>query len=172
MGKINDSQVVVANGGPYSDNAVVPILDSFCLVPNCYTFKMYDSYGDGISSISCDPGSYTIKDKLGVTYSELLTSEANFGTLLSSPFCASLNINDPINAIKIYPNPTHSILKIVTNSLAFEHLTITSLTGQVIYEIGYFKNQTQIDVSTFSKGMYFVQLENSNEKVIRPIIID
>ena len=169
---INDSQVVVANGGPYSDNAVVPILDSFCLVPNCYTFKMYDSYGDGISSISCDPGSYTIKDKLGVTYSELLTSEANFGTLLSSPFCASLNINDPINAIKIYPNPANSILKIVTNSSSFEHLKITSLTGQVIYEIGYFKNQTQIDVSTFSKGMYFVQLENSNEKVIRPIIID
>ena len=168
----NDSQVVVASGGPFSDGLQVPLLDSFCLVPNCYTFKLYDTYGDGISSLNCDPGNYSIKDENGIVFSELQSEDADFGTLLSSPFCASIDTKNPVNSIKIYPNPGNSILKIVAYNYTFDNVRITSLTGQIVHEIETFKNQAQVDVSNFSKGIYLIHFQSASEKIVKSIVVN
>lgn len=65
--------------------------------------------------------------------------------------------------IKIFPNPTNSLLSIVdeTNGLQNATLKITNYLGQVVY-ISTFVSQ--INVSDFSAGMYFLIIEDREIK--------
>lgn len=168
---INDSELIVAHGGPFPDNITLPIIDSVCVIPNCYTFKIYDSYGDGFTSSGCQPGSYTLKNKYGEILSELISDSADFGSLYTAPFCAQINEQDSNDGVKIYPNPTNSILKIVAIGLTYNELKITNITGQILLEKT-FNNQTELNVSNFSSGVYYIQLSSENSTLIRPIIIE
>lgn len=168
---IDNSQIIVAHGGPFPDDIALPIVDSFCLIPNCYTFKIYDSYGDGFTSSGCLPGSYTLKNKYGETLSELISDSANFGSLYAAPFCAKIDENDSNNGVKIYPNPTNSILKIVASGSDYQEVKITSITGQILIERPFY-NQAEINVNHFSSGVYFVQLIGDSTNLIRPIVVE
>jgi hypothetical protein len=51
----NDAQEVFATGGPYDKKQAGTVMrDTFCLVEDCYVFRMVDAYEDGIC---CDFGS-------------------------------------------------------------------------------------------------------------------
>jgi hypothetical protein len=54
---------VIAQGGPYQGGSSITVPTSYAtLTPgNCYSFIIYDSYGDGILS----PGFYMVKDATG-----------------------------------------------------------------------------------------------------------
>ncbi len=58
---INENDEVVASGGPYADFNTQRKVKSVDLETGCYTFAIYDSYGDGMC---CDYGTgwYRIKD--------------------------------------------------------------------------------------------------------------
>ena len=55
--------MVIAQGGPYQGGSsiVVPTAYATLIAGTCYSFTIYDSYGDGINS----PGSYMVKDATG-----------------------------------------------------------------------------------------------------------
>lgn len=76
---------VVASGGTYPsapDGSTVTA--SECLADGCYTFTVFDSYGDGLCC-SYGSGSYTVADASGTTYA----SGASFGSSESTDFCVS-----------------------------------------------------------------------------------
>ena len=75
------------------------------------------------------------------------------------------------NGVKIYPNPTNSILKIVASGSDYQEVKITSITGQILIE-GPFYNQAEINVNHFSSGVYFVQLIGDSTNLIRPIVVE
>ncbi len=56
-----------------------------------------------------------------------------------------------------YPNPVKNILIISNNSL-IEEISITSALGQQIISKKVNNLQTEIDMKTFSKGVYFVKI--------------
>ena len=73
--------------------------------------------------------------------------------------------------IWIYPNPTNSILTIESEQQGLHSIEITSLNGQLIYK-GEMEGTThQIDLSSFSKGVYFVTIWTKEfvrtEKIIK-----
>lgn len=75
---------VVASGGSYSDGANgQAISETFCLETGCYTFAIYDDYGDGIC---CDwgEGSYELIDANGAS---ITVSDGYFGTYEEIDFC-------------------------------------------------------------------------------------
>jgi len=74
-------------GGPYSDENTL-ILEEFCLNPDsCYTFSIFDSYGDGICC-GFGEGNYSIVDENGLP---LLNSTGEFGFEEVNQFCATFS---------------------------------------------------------------------------------
>ncbi len=72
---------VIAAGGPFTENTAS---EEFCADPEqCYTFIIYDSYGDGIFA----PGGYELVDEDGNVLASLL--ENDFGTQENNDFCAT-----------------------------------------------------------------------------------
>ena len=67
------------------------ITETFCLAEGCYTFTIYDSYGDGMFGSNyafCDvDGDYAITDGLGNALVEMTAPNANFGSQASHAFC-------------------------------------------------------------------------------------
>ena len=83
--QISGGAGVVASGGTYPsapDGSTVTA--SECLADGCYTFTVFDSYGDGLCC-SYGSGSYTVADASGTTYA----SGASFGSSESTDFCVS-----------------------------------------------------------------------------------
>lgn len=79
---------VVASGSGYAQNSsyVIPV----CLSDECYTFTIFDSYGDGVYGWGgCPDGSYSITDA-GTGQVLVPMGPVNFGTSYSANFCYPL----------------------------------------------------------------------------------
>ena len=78
----NDGGATVASGGTYgSQPDGSTITETICLVDDCYTFTINDSYGDGICC-GFGNGSYALTNG-----STTLASGGNFGSSESTDFC-------------------------------------------------------------------------------------
>ena len=77
----------------------------------------------------------------------------------------------------VYPNPTNNILNIEMHDVDDQEysISITNILGEKIYEressiISNFKEV--IDLSRFSKGIYFVQASNSESSITRKVVLE
>jgi hypothetical protein len=70
------------------------------------------------------------------------------------------------NRIIVYPNPTNGIFSIHSNAKILE-LAVFSVNGE---ELFYSNNTTEIDLSNYPKGIYFISLKIKNGIVYRKII--
>jgi hypothetical protein len=70
------------------------------------------------------------------------------------------------NKIIVYPNPTNGIFSIHSNAKILE-LAVFSVNGE---ELFYSNNTTEIDLSNYPKGIYFISLKIKNGIVYRKII--
>lgn len=68
--------------------------------------------------------------------------------------------------INVYPNPANGIVSINSNIKILE-IVIFSLNGEKLY---YSNNTTEIDLSNYPKGIYFISLKIKNGIVYRKII--
>ena len=92
----------------------------------------------------------------------------------------SLFLNDLINGIennvtnqnyRIYPNPSTYFISIELNNFENVTLSIINPTGQVILKKQITKKQIErINISDFSKGMYFIKIEGQDYSNIEKII--
>ncbi|MCD4833807.1 MAG: T9SS type A sorting domain-containing protein [Bacteroidales bacterium] len=77
------------------------------------------------------------------------------------------------NNLSIYPNPTNGIIIISIENLDSEmNLVITDITGKTIINKILQNTNTEIDLSNYAKGIYFIQLYNNNEVTTRKIVIE
>ena len=75
----------MASGGPYASTQTA-FTETFCLNQGCYTFDIFDSYGDGMQ-FNGVIGSYELLDANGNTLA-LIVSGGNFGSSATHTFCA------------------------------------------------------------------------------------
>lgn len=79
---------IVATDPPGDYAAQSTFTESFCLSPNCYTFTILDSYGDGMngSAFTCAiDGDYSFNDNQGNLIFQM--EQANYGSGTSHNFC-------------------------------------------------------------------------------------
>lgn len=76
--------------------------------------------------------------------------------------CAPVATNDIATAasIKVYPNPAQDILH-MSASENIKFVELYDQTGRVIYRAELNQDKTQIDIHSFSTGVYFYKLETS-----------
>ncbi len=171
---LDPNQTIVASGGPYSGSNTNPIIDSFCVSSNCYTFKLYDSGNDGIAADNnCLDGYYDLTNSDGTIINQLLPKNANFGSLYSSPFCNSLTETKSDNTIKIYPNPTKTTFTIYSNNVKINRIELATITGQILYLNNDITTVTSIiDVTNFAKGIYLIRIESESGILIKSLFIE
>ncbi|TVR37357.1 MAG: PKD domain-containing protein, partial [Cryomorphaceae bacterium] len=79
----NSNNTVLASGGPYPNGSIgTSYIQNICVEDGCYTFTIFDSFGDGICC-SFGQGSYSVTDSDGNS----LASGGNFGSSESTTFC-------------------------------------------------------------------------------------
>jgi len=73
--------------------------------------------------------------------------------------------NTEINIINVYPNPASNYINV--NTLQTGKLLILSQIGSIVYE-GYVKRgNNRIDISSLSKGIYFIKVNREIRKLIK-----
>ena len=126
----------------------------------CYTFSVYDYYGDGLGASQWQgtDGDLNLLDNGGSNI--YAVSAADFGGEEASTF-RNLTVN--VNALNstsfnVYPNPAKEYITLETDSDASSFFTITDLVGKVYSSGSVLLNKTMINTSTLSSGSYIIRL--------------
>ena len=166
---------------------------------NCYSdANMFNLFVDDVSisasvifpatySWASVPAGYTSLDQnptgiLPATTTEyIVTAENIYGctatasTTVIVDDCTGIENDDNIN-VTIVPNPSNGQFYINVNGMeGTTEMNIYSMSGQIIYseQIDCSKlNNKPMDISAFSKGIYFIRLVNKNASHTEKIIIE
>lgn len=156
----NSSGIVVHSGGPYSGDGsgsgIVVENVNWILSPDCYTFTIFDTAGDGICC-AFGSGSWKISTNSG---SIIVGSGGNFSSSESISFSSQI-ASDSSNEIVVYPNPSNDNFTInlpvdierkgtveIYNSIG-QQITVKSIQSDA---------DLNVNVSSLSNGVYFLKL--------------
>lgn len=76
--------------------------------------------------------------------------------------------------VKVFPNPSNGKVNIEINKDYYKaNITVLDLSGKIIIsETLSNNNSKEIDLSSYAKGMYIIQLDVDNEKIVTKVIIE
>ena len=134
------------------------------------------NFGDGTTSTDINPSH--IYDNYGAYNVKLIAYNAcGVDSILNNiNVVLSVKENNLLNNLNIYPNPTNSILYVQIPTLNTEklQLQIFNITGQIVwsdvYELQNELFNTSIDINKFSKGIYYIRVQQKNEFAVKKII--
>ncbi|MCF6366784.1 MAG: T9SS type A sorting domain-containing protein [Bacteroidales bacterium] len=70
----------------------------------------------------------------------------------------------------IYPNPTNGKFNVSNLPNKPHHIIIKDIIGRIVYSKNNYISGTEIDISRFNKGVYFVSFDKSNAKTLKVIV--
>ena len=71
-----------------------------------------------------------------------------------------------------YPNPTNGFFTIKLGEVANYDVTVNNVLGQTVFSTSTDGMNTSIDLSSFDKGIYNVELKNANAVYTEKIIVE
>ena len=174
----NGTTVAGGSGGPYADQVAnnQPVVGEYpqpdkivTLTANdCYSFEIYDSYGDGISG-AYGQGTYQVIDNNTNT----IVAGGGFNNVEITKFGWGLTAVEEeaaIVGIKVFPNPSTGNFNLDLNlaNKANVSITVTNAMGQVVYtenkqSIAAGQHIYNMDFSAFADGIYLVSV-NAGDK--------
>ena len=160
----DENGVLMAEGGPYMDNSNGELIEHpICLNSGCFTFTIFDAFGDGLygsqySTCSID-GDYFMTDADGHTLFQMDAPNGDFGESASHQFC--------IEGSSIIPDFAADTVELcASGSVSFLDLSIgTDLTSwEWTFEGGTpsTSNDQNPIVTYFDPGVYSVTLTVSD----------
>ncbi|WP_417588758.1 LamG-like jellyroll fold domain-containing protein [Owenweeksia hongkongensis] len=101
----------------------------------------------------------------------------DYGGCKDTSACYSLDgvglFENEVSTLKLFPNPTKGIVKVSHQSIGNGKLAVFSVTGQMILTFEDLGNgETEIDLSSQPKGIYFIKLEAEGETFVERLILD
>jgi hypothetical protein len=169
----DSSNALLYSGGPYTDGDTTVINQSFNVAANeCYTFTIFDSVGDGICC-GFGTGSY----ELTTDDATVIVSGGGYGAseVTNISTASTLGVNDYFvnNKVSLYPNPTSDIIniKLAKGNDLPDSYKIYNILGQLV-TVREISNQSElkIDVTSLSKGVYFVKVIKESASTSIPFI--
>lgn len=166
-GNIVDS----APAGAYGDFQSITETISLPLLDECYTFTIFDSFGDGICC-AYGNGSYNLEDDNGA----VIIAGGDFGSAESVTFRAvdALGVNDYNldTMIALYPNPTNDILNIDTKGQlsSFSYDVVNTLGQKVLSGASSNSDITRVSLASLQNGMYFITIRSNGQKLTKKLI--
>jgi hypothetical protein len=91
--------------------------------------------------------------------------------IIEIPLSTKLNLTtDAENAISVYPNPAKDKVEL-SSDIEFKKITITSIDVKVLKTFSSTQKSQTIDISTLSKGIYFINITTVTDKLITKKIV-
>jgi len=153
-----------ASGSDFNNN--VFFTDTIILDSGSYNFNANNRFR--IRCNASNNGDQVYFDQIIISGDNALTAPVNnttdHGTILQS------FVRTSIDNIKLYPNPTNSILNIDILDGNFDEVMIFSASGKTVYEGQANVNKLSVDVSQFAVGMYFVRFVSNGKAVTKRFI--
>jgi hypothetical protein len=147
---------------------------------DCYTFAIYDYYGDGLGASQWDEnntdGNLQLKNNANTTIYTI--SAADFGSSESVGVENSGGGTSDIDIlgssdILIYPNPAETEITIDASNASKEYkqIKITDITGKIIFETTLNKNKmTIVNLGGFAGGLYNIHMLSSKGITVKQFI--
>jgi hypothetical protein len=156
------------NNTPGPTDPTSPLLDNTTYnwdVPlslnDCYTFKIYDYYGDGLDGFMED-GSLSLANHNNINFYTLSTP--NFGSELGIVFKnnSAIGIVESENQeLNIFPNPANDLLFINLPSSA-KQISIVDIYGKLIYSEPALLDSHELKISSLASGTYWLKVDLTN----------
>jgi hypothetical protein len=157
-------------------------LDAF----ECYTFTIYDSFGDGMGFTGgvtdATPFGYQILDGFGNVVTETLEAQYLFGDEDSDATRTEelVNVNETAlgKSLTVFPNPTTDQLNVEFDLVKSSELTIDlyNITGKLVMSkdfgtlsAGYSLNR--VDLSYLNAGVYILNINTNDGRVVRKVTV-
>ena len=147
---------------------------------DCYTFAIYDYYGDGLGASQWDEnntdGNLQLKNNANTTIYTI--SAADYGASESIGVENTGGGTSGIDAfgsndLLIYPNPAQNEIIIDASDASndYEQIKITDVTGKVIFETALNSNKmTVIDLGDFAGCIYHIHMASSTGTTVMQFI--
>ena len=130
----------------------------------CYTFSIYDYYGDGLGASQWQgtDGALDLKDNFGGTIYTI--SAADFGGEEHSVVRnLTVGIDEETESVfSLYPNPAKETVFLITNAGFSTGYVITDLLGKKYSQGKINSNSTSINTSALSSGSYMIKIDNKD----------
>ena len=156
------------NNTPGPTDPTSPLLDNTTYnwdVPlslnDCYTFKIYDYYGDGLSGFIAD-GSLSLANHNNINFYTLITP--NFGAELGIVFknISTIGLVESENhELNVFPNPANDLLFIYLPSSA-KQISIVDIYGKLIYSEPALFESHELKISSLASGTYWLKVDLTN----------
>ena len=133
------------------------------------SYQWYDTNDNSINAATTDTF-YPLSQ--GEYYVEVIDSNGCIGTSLKVFIVINL-MNENKIELNIFPNPTTRYLNIETNK-QLNSISIMNSTGNRIIFLdnnSAFEKETKIDLSSFAKGLYFIEIKINHQLINHKIIL-
>ena len=156
------------NNTPGPTDPTSPLLDNTTYnwdVPlslnDCYTFKIYDYYGDGLVGFQAN-GSLSLANHNNINFYTL--SIPNFGSELAIVFKnnSAIGLVESENQeLNVFPNPANDLLFINLPSSA-KQISIVDIYGKLIYCEPALLDSHELKISSLASGTYWLKVDLTN----------
>jgi hypothetical protein len=79
-------------------------------------------------------------------------------------------VNNDIENISLFPNPSKGVIKITTNLSSYK-VSLFNVFGSRIFDLDNLKNNTNLDLTNLKSGIYFLSIVSSGNEVVKKIIL-
>ncbi|PBQ30367.1 hypothetical protein CNR22_00845 [Sphingobacteriaceae bacterium] len=90
--------------------------------------------------------------------------------VLNVDACTGLSKVNATSGIKLYPNPTAASFVVESNSTSVKTIEVVDLTGRVILTNTNSDLNTNINISTFANGVYYVKVKSENATEVIKVV--
>ncbi len=159
---------VIASGDGYTGEQTTYDIPSCLESEECYTFTVYDSYGDGMSYGGVTGHIVMTWDGmvLGEIPGDSFTFEASFDFCLNP---TGIEETPDDFSVEVYPNPSTGIINI--SGVKDARVSVYTITGMLVAEYDNF-NESTIDLSEQGNGIYVLKISNESIATTKRISIN
>lgn len=130
------------------------------------------NFGDGNSSSLVNPN-HTYSTSGSFTVSLISEECGIYDTAKTVINIVGVGVNENQNTLfSMYPNPSENGLLTLESKINSKSIIkVYSTTGKLIKSIGFINGRTQIDLSSFNRGIYYIEMEADGLRKIEKVII-
>jgi hypothetical protein len=135
----------------------------------CYTFVIYDFYGDGLgaSQWGGTDGALTLADNNAVTIYTLPSADFGDSSATVVRHIDDVSIDEVAFNLTIAPNPTSAELFINWYNYAQMHIQLFDVCGKQLLSLQQEASATTLDIQGLSAGTYLLQLTAASGQVVK-----
>lgn len=135
----------------------------------CYTFVIYDFYGDGLgaSQWGGTDGNLTLADNLAAVIYTLPAADFGDSSAAVVRHIDDANLDEVVFNFTIAPNPAQGLLNIEWFDFGQMNVKVYDLCGKLLIAEQTEASATQLNIQAISAGTYFLQLTNAAGNVMK-----